>query len=405
MLSLKPLLFLCFVLLWLYPPYAGAIAPSRERAQEIREDRAQTELQGKTNTEGEAAQGVSLAPEKASGVLRLYNWPDYIGSTTLDDFTQRTGVRVVSETFEANEELEAALFSGKAYDIVVPSATPYLSRLLQAGMFQPLAKEQVPNFKNLDATLMSNLAAADPGNRHAIIYLWGTSGIGYNVDAVQQRLLNAPVQSWDLILKPENLAKLADCGVNFLDSGSEVFPIILRYLGLNPNSESPLDLEAAVDHMLKLRPYIRSFESGDYGDELAAGSLCVVLGWSGDIGQAQTMARVLDGRRRIEYSLPKEGTYLWFDVMAIPATAANPVAAHAFINFLLEPAVMAGITRDTHFANAVPASLSLLSQEMVDNPLVFPPAILMQRNFTLQQPSPSYERLRTKAWQRVVSGQ
>lgn len=343
-----------------------------------------------------------MAQEKR---VNVYNWSDYIGETTLGDFTRITGIAVTYDVYDSNDVVEAKLLAGKSgYDIVAPSAEPYFSRLIKAGIFQPLDKEKIPNLSNLDPALMKAVETSDPGNKYGVIYQWGTNGIGLNVAKIKERMPDAPVDSWDMVFKPEIVSKFADCGVTLLNAATEIVPLALTYLGKDPNSQDAKDLRAAEDLVKKIRPYIRYFHSSNYINDLASGDICLAVGWSGDINQAATRARQAGNGVEVAYAMPKEGTMMWFDLMGIPVDAPHPEEAHAFINFVFDPEVMAGITNTVAYGNAVPASLPMVREDVRTDPNVFPPEEVRARLFTLKAATPEYERLRTRAWTRIQTG-
>jgi putrescine transport system substrate-binding protein len=330
-----------------------------------------------------AAMSTPLTGSDSHDVLRVYNWPEYIGADTLARFEAETGIRVIYETFDSNETLERSVTVGSTfYDVVVPSS-PFFNRQVRAGVYRPLDPALVPNLRGLDPGLA--VAAGIAGNQHGAIYLWGTSGIGYNVDMIVERLgPEAPVTSWALVFDPANAERLADCGINLLDSGYEVVPMVLAYLGLPTDSTEPEHLAAAEAALAAIRPYVRSFDSEDYIDALAAGELCVSVAWSGDALMARARA---PEDIRISYAIPEEGTAVFFDVLAIPVEAPNPRGAHAFIDFLLRPDVIAEITNTVYFPNAVPASLPLVTAFLRDDPAIYPDAAVRARLF----PPPVHE--------------
>jgi putrescine transport system substrate-binding protein len=337
--------------------------------------------------------------------LNIYNWSDYIGSTTLADFTKATGIQTHYDTYDSLEVLEAKLLTGHSgYDITVPTAQPTMARLIKAGALQKLDKSKIPNLKNLDPALMKHVSAADPGNQYGVIYQWGTIGIGVNVNKVKALMPDAPLDSFDLIFKPEVLAKISKCGVTFLDSQIDVFPTVLHYLGLDPNSEKKADLAKAEALLEKVKPYLRYFHSSQYINELASGAVCVSLGYSGDIGQAASRAKDAGKTDKIIYVIPKEGAQLWFDMMTIPKDAPHPDAALKFINFVLEPKVMAGITNTVTYPNAVPASLQYVDDAIKNDPNTYPPPAVMKRMFNVHAVSAAAERERTRAWTRIKTG-
>jgi len=351
---------------------------------------------------------VALAAPAAAQekTLNVYNWTDYIGETTLADFEKETGIKVTYDMFDSNETLDAKLKAGRSgYDVVVPSAEPFLSSQIQAGIYQKLDRSKIPNYANLDPKMMKGLEVSDPGNQYAVPYLWGTIGIGYNVDKVKQRLGdNAPIGSLDLLMKPENVSKLKDCGVVILDSPTEVLPIVLNYLGLDPASQKKEDLTKAEAALKAVRPSVRKFHGSQYVNDLANGDACIALGYSGDIVQAQSRAEEAKNNVKVEYFIPKEGTVQFFDTVAIPKDAKNVEAAHQFINFILDPKNMAGISNYVVYGNAVPKSLEFLAPEVKSNEGAFPPPDVMAKLFVAQPVDPKFERERTRAWTRIKTG-
>ncbi len=254
-------------------------------------------------------------------VVNVYNWSDYIDSSIIDDFTKETGIKVVYDTFDSNEILETKLLAGgTGYDVVVPTAN-FLARQIQAGVFQKLDKSKLPNLSNMWPEVMERLAKYDPGNEYAVNYMWGTTGIGYNVEKVKAALGDVPVDSWDILFKPENAEKLKACGINILDASDETFAIAMNYIGKNPDSKETADLEAGGEVYAKIRPNVKTFNSSAYIDELANGDSCISIGWSGDVLQAKNRAVEAKNGVNVNFVIPKEGTYMWFDNLAIPADA------------------------------------------------------------------------------------
>ncbi|MGH8108503.1 MAG: polyamine ABC transporter substrate-binding protein [Arenimonas sp.] len=320
-------------------------------------------------TTGETA-GTPGAEEK---VLNVYNWSDYIGPNTIANFEKETGIKVTYDEMDSNEGLEAKILAGDTgYDIVVPSSS-FLGRQIKAGAYQPLDKSQLSNWKNLDTSLLNKLTDVDPGNAHAMPYLWGTTGIGYNVEKITKIFGNTDVvNSWDLVFKPENLAKLKDCGVTFLDAGSEIIPTTLHAMGEDPNSFDPAVIDKAAAKLESLRPYITNFHSSEYIDALASGNICLVVGWSGDILQGKIRAKEAKNGITIGYSIPQQGSAMWFDMMAIPKTAKHPKNAHLFLNYLMRPDVIAEISNYKFYLNANTASTPLLNKDITEDPMVNP---------------------------------
>jgi len=344
----------------------------------------------------------ALAQEQ---VVHIYNWSDYIAEDTLDRFQAATGIRPVYDVFDSNETLEAKLLAGNSgYDVVVPTSH-YLARQIVAGLYQPLDRSKIPNLVHMDAELMARAAGYDPDNAHAVIYQWGTTGLGYNVDKVAERLgEDAPADSWALIFDPAVAAKLADCGISLLNESNDVLQTALNYLGIDPMSQNPDDLEKAAQLLEGVRPYIRYFHSSQYISDLANGETCVAMGWSGDVLQAQSRAIDAGNGVDVAYVIPQEGALIWFDMLAIPADAPNADAAHAFINFVLEPEIMAGITNYVYFPNAVAASKPFIDPEVLEDPTIYPPAELQAKLFPSVVRDPRIERAVTRLWTRVTTG-
>lgn len=338
--------------------------------------------------------------------VHIYNWSDYIAPDTVKQFEAATGIKVVYDVYDSNETLEAKLLAGgSGYDVVVPTSQ-FLQRQIAAGVYQPLDTSKLPNLKNMDPALMAKAAAYDAGNEHGVIYLWGTSGVGYNVAKIKERLgEDAPTDSWKLIFDPQYASKLADCGITMLDSATDVIPSVLAYLGLDPKSPKPEDLKAAADQLMKVRPYIRYFHSSQYISDLANGEVCASLGFSGDIFQAATRAEEAGKGVEINYSVPVEGAQQWFDMMAIPADAPNPEGALAWINFIMEPRISADITNYVSYANANAASMPLVDPEIANNPSIFPPAEVQAKLFPTVVYDPKTDRLITRLWTQVRTGQ
>ncbi|WP_133010365.1 polyamine ABC transporter substrate-binding protein [Marinomonas flavescens] len=340
--------------------------------------------------------------------LRFYNWSDYIGEHTIENFEKQTGINVVADVFDSNEMLEAKLLAGSSgYDVVVPTAT-FMGRQIQAGVFQKLDKSKLPNLKNIDPELLAYLQNADPGNQYGVPYLWGTTGIGYNKKKVEEVLgKDAPVNSWDLVFKPENMKKLQKCGVMFLDSPDELYPLALNYLGKNPNSRNPKDYaldSAGVKLLDSVRPYVSQFNSSAYISALANGDICVAIGWSGDVIQAQDRAEEAGNGVDIGYSIPKEGTQIWFDMLGIPKDAKNVGNALKFINYLMDPKVIADVTNYVAYANPNLKATALQNQDISNNPSIYPSAEVKKRLFTQELRGPKIDRLMTRLWMNVKTG-
>jgi putrescine transport system substrate-binding protein len=306
-------------------------------------------------------------------VLNVYNWSDYIAEDTLANFTRETCITVTYDEMDSNEALETKILAGDTgYDIVVPSSS-FLGRQIKAGAYQPLDRAQLPGYGNLDASLMAKLVDVDPGNTHAVPYLWGTTGIGYNVDKIKEIFGSTDVvNSWDLVFKPENLARLKSCGVTFLDAPSEIIPVTLHAMGEDPNSFDMAVIDKAAARLESLRPSITNFHSSEYIDALASGNVCLVVGWSGDIIQAKGRAEEAGNGINIGYSIPQEGTAMWFDMMAIPKSAKHPKNAHKFLDFLMRPDVIAGISNYVSYPNANAASQAQVDPAITGDPMITP---------------------------------
>ena len=341
---------------------------------------------------------------QAQSTLHIYNWSDYIGETTLADFEQATGTKPVYDVFDSNETLEGKLLAGHSgYDLVVPS-NHFLGKQIKAGAFQKLDKSLLPHWQNLDPALLKQLEVNDPGNQYAVPYLWGTNGIGYNVEKVKAALGVDTIDSWAVLFEPENLKKLHSCGVAFMDSPDEMYPAVLKYLGLDPRSSNPDDYKKAEEKLLAVRPYVTYFHSSKYISDLANGDICVAFAYSGDVFQAATRAEEAGKGIEIAYSIPKEGANLWFDMLAIPADAKNVKEAHAFINYLLDPAVIAKVSDYVGYANPNPKAGELMDQEVRNDPSVDPAQAVLDKLYVSAELPPKVQRLMTRSWTKVKSG-
>src|SRR5436305_962841 len=286
--------------------------------------------------------GVALGEAAKERTVNFYNWSDYIAPIVLEDFTRETGIKVKYDTFDSNDLLETKLLAGRSgYDLVVPTAY-FLERQIKAGVFQKLDKSRLPNLANVWDEIANRLAVYDPGNQYAVNYMWGTTGIGFNAKKAREVLgADAKIDSWDVMFKPEVIAKFKDCGVHMLDAADDVFAAALSYLKLDPNTKDEKDFEKAADLLLRVRPFVRKFHSSEYLNALASGEICLVLGYSGDIKQAQKRAAAAKNGVEIGYAIPKEGAQLWFDNLAIPKDATNADDAHILINYLPKPEIAA----------------------------------------------------------------
>ena len=353
-----------------------------------------------------ALAALMAAPAMAEGSLHIYNWSDYIAEDTIEKFEAETGIDVTYDVYDSNETLEAKLLAGNSgYDIVVPTSQ-FMQRQIAAGVYQELDKSLLPNLANMDPELMAKAAEYDADNAHGVIWMWGTNGIGYNVAMVEERLgADAPTDSWSLVLDPANAEKLADCGITILDSPNEVLPSVLAWLGREPTSSEPEDLEAAAEALMAIRPYVRYFHSSQYISDLANGEVCVSLGFSGDVFIAAARAEEVGNGQEIAYTIPEEGAQQWFDMMVIPADAPNAENAHAFINFVMQPQITADITNYVWYANANAASMDLVDPEIASDPAIFPPAEVRANLFPTKVRDARTDRLMTRLGTTVKTGQ
>jgi putrescine transport system substrate-binding protein len=348
---------------------------------------------------------LSLGAQAQERVLNVFNWNDYIDPYVVQRFTRETGIRVRYDVYDSLETLEGRLSAGRSgYDIVVPTSEPTFSRLARAGALRALDRALVPNLANLDPALMERVAASDPGNRFGALYLWGTIGLAVNPERVRALAPDAPMDSLALLLDPANARRLARCGITMMDSAADVIPTVLRYLGRDPNSTAEADLRDVERTLLAVRPFIRNFSTGGTIEALASGQSCLAFAYSGDAIQAGARAREAGRGVGVQYVAPREGAQLWFDLLAIPADAPNPENAHAFINFLLQPDVMAAITGHVRYPNGVPASRALVAREVAEDPAVFPTEAMRAGFFTIGPVPQAAERARSRMWARFKAG-
>jgi len=339
----------------------------------------------------------------AEKVVNVYNWSDYIDPSVIADFQNEYGIKVNYDVFDSNEVLETKLLTGHTnYDVVVPSGA-FLARQIQAGVYQKLNRALLPNWKYLDPEVARKEAQYDPGNAYAVDYMWITSGPGYDVAKIRQRMPDAPVDSWRMLYDPAVIAKFSDCGVSLLDAPSEVVPTVLLYLGKDPNSTSAEDLQAAEKALMAIRPYIRYVHSSRYIDDLANGETCLALGWSGDVKQAHDRAKDAGKGIDIGYTIAKEGAVSNYDVLAIPADAPHPNNAHLFIDFLLRPGIAARNTNLVKFANGdVPTPA--IDPGVRNDPGIYPPPEVLAKLHPEPTRTPEYTRLLTRVWTRFKTG-
>lgn len=337
-------------------------------------------------------------------VLNVYNWSDYIDPSAIKQFEKETGIKVNYDVYDSNEVLEAKLMSGgTGYDVVVPTGS-FLERHVQAGIYAEIDRSKLSNYGNLDTSLISKIERHDAGNKHNVPYAWGTIGLGYNEKMVKERLGEMPLDTLDLIFDPKIAAKLADCGIGVLDSPAEVMSIALNYMGEDPNSEKKSVLKKGSALLKSVRPSYKYFHSGKYISDLANGEICVALGYNGDILQAQSRAEEANQGHKIGYSIPKEGTLVWFDLLAIPADAPHPEAAHQFINYILKAETSAGISNYVYYAVANKAAEPMLNEDVISNPGIYPSEAVKANLFTQNAHSAKFDRLLTRAWTGIKTG-
>ncbi|MCP1482117.1 putrescine transport system substrate-binding protein [Pseudomonas chlororaphis] len=348
-----------------------------------------------------AMAAVAQADDK---VLHVYNWSDYIAPDTIANFEKESGIKVVYDVFDSNETLEAKLLAGKSgYDVVVPSNN-FLAKQIKAGVYQELDVSKLPNWKNLNQDLLKAVSVSDPGNKHAFPYMWGSIGIGYNPEKVKAALGVDKIDSWDTLLKPENIAKLKGCGVSFLDSPTEMLPVALHYLGLPTDSQKKDDIKKAEELFLKIRPSITYFHSSKYISDLANGNICVAVGYSGDVQQAKSRAAEAGDKVKVSYVIPKEGAGTFYDMVAIPKDAENVEGAYKFMTFLQKPEVMASITNAVRFPNGNAAATALVEKDITSDPGIYPPADVQAKLYAIADLPAATQRELTRSWTKIKSG-
>lgn len=343
---------------------------------------------------------------QAAGELNVYNWSDYIGPDHVVDFTKKFSIQTRYDNFDSNESLHAKMVAGgTGYDIVVPTHV-FAKMQLDGGLLQPINKSKIPNLKNLDPALMKTLATIDPDNKYFVPWAWGYTTLGINVGKVTKALGGMPLpdNEWDLLFKPEYVSKLKSCGVSVLDAGSEVVPAALHYLGKSVDSRIQSDYEEAGKLLASIRPSITVFSSSGYINELANGSICLSLGWSGDLGIASRRAKEVKNGHDIKVLVPKKGGIIFYDVMAIPKDAKNVDNAHQWINYYLEPEVSASMTNEVTYANPNIASLKFVDESIASDKAVFVTAENMANMKTLQSLTNDQRRLQTRTFTRFKSG-
>jgi putrescine transport system substrate-binding protein len=348
---------------------------------------------------------VSCGAKAEDKQLFIYNWTDFIGPATIANFEKLTGIKVVYDMYDAEETMEARLMAGSSGYDVVSASTDFFSREIKAGVYLPLDKSKLPNWKNIDPRILAIQSVYDPGNAHAVPYLHSINGFAYNVDMVKARMPDAPVGSLDMLFKPEVVAKFADCGVTFLDSAEDVIQLALRYLGLDPNTKKPEDFKAAETMLLKVRPYIRSFDSSEYMNGLANKEVCVAMSWSSDYALSRARAKAVGVDVNLAFSVPKEGANQTFSSLLIPEGAPHPEAAYKFINFILRPDVIAAITNSIYYGNDNIASRPLVDRSILNDVTLYPTPEVEARLYRSAEVSAATERIRTRTWTRIKTAQ
>jgi putrescine transport system substrate-binding protein len=358
---------------------------------------------GKKESAEQAQQPSAGAQEEK--VLHVFNWSDYIAEDTVQNFEKQSGIKVTYDVFDSNDVLETRLLAGNSgFDVVVPSAS-FLERQIKAGVFQKIDKSQIPNLKNMDPDIMNRVGLHDPSNEYSVPYLWGTTGIGYNEDKIKKILGEARPDSWNYLYDPKLAAKFKDCGISLLDAPDEILKTVLAWMGRDPNSQKEEDLKAAEAKLMPIRPFVRKIHSSQYIDDLANGDLCIAVGWSGDILQARDRADEAGQGVKIKYAIPKEGTIVWFDMLAIPADAKHPKNAHAFINYLMEPQVAANNSNFVNYANGNAASLPMVSEEVKNDPGIYPTPEVKAKLFPSLAYGEDFQRLMNRMWTKFQTGQ
>ena len=359
---------------------------------------------GRKATEPAADAPAGGGPGAEEKVLNVYNWSDYIDPALIEAFQEETGIAVSYDVFDSNEVLETKLLTGNSgYDVVVPSAY-FLERQIQAGVFRKLDRSLLPNLGNLDEGLQARIAAHDPGNQHGVIYMWGTTGIGFDADKVAAIMPDAPTDSWDLVFDPAVVSRFKDCGVSFLEDPTDMVGTVLLWLGKDPNSQSEDDLKLAEEALLKVRPYIRTINSAQYIEDLANGEVCIAVGYSGDVLQSRDRAAEAGRDIDIRFVIPREGALMWFDTLAIPADAAHPGNAHAFINYLLRPEVAAANSNFVNYATANTAALGQVNEDLRNDAGIYPTPEVKERLQPNLAKSAEFTRLLNRSWTRFVTG-
>jgi putrescine transport system substrate-binding protein len=351
---------------------------------------------------------LALSPVRAQAAdaeLNIYNWADYIGPHAIPDFEKLTGINVVYDTYDSDSALEAKVMSGDSgYDLVTTS-TDFFGRQIKAGAYETLDRSKLPNWKNLDPDVLRIVARFDPGNSHAVPYLHGVNGFAFNADMIKARMPDAPVNSLDMVFKPEIVAKFADCGVSFMDNAEDVLQLALNYLHLDPNTQKPEDYAAAEKLLLAVRPYVRVFDSAAFMNALPNKDLCIAMSWSGDYETALARAKAAGVDIHLAFTVPKEGANLWYDAWLIPAGAPHVEEAYKFLNYMLDPQVIAATTNSIHYGNDNAAASKFVSPDVLHDPAIYPTAAMVGHLYPSLEVNAATERLRTRSWTRIKTGE
>ncbi|WP_421692941.1 polyamine ABC transporter substrate-binding protein [Aestuariivirga sp.] len=347
----------------------------------------------------------SIRPSRAAGgTLNIYNWSDYIGENTIKDFEAETGVKVVYDLYASAEEMQAKMLAGSTgYDVVIQSSVT-LPQMLKAGVYQKLDKSKLSGWANLDDEIVKILDGVDPGNQYGVPYMWGSVGFTYNMDAVKKALPGVDLNSLDAVFDPENAKKLGACGLSILDSPTDIGYMVLKYLGINPDTAGPEDYKKMADAFAKIRPSITTFDSANYLTTLPNNEVCAANTWSGDYNVAKSRAAEAGIKIDLQYFVPKTGAPAWFDLWCIPADAKNVDNAYLFLNFMLRPEVVAACTNTTGYANANKAATALVDPATAADPAVYPDAETRSRLFTPKPQTPEQEEALTRIWTEIKTG-
>lgn len=357
--------------------------------------------------DGAAASEGQQAAVAATGSLNIYNWSDYVDPATVAEFEKTNGVKVRYDYYDSNETLEAKVLTGKSgYDLVAPSIAN-VGRQIKAGAYQEIDKNLIPNYGNIDPELLSMMDKVDPGNKYAVPYFWGINTLAINKDQVAKALGTdkLPENEWDLAFNPEYTAKLKSCGISFLDSPTEQLPLALNYIGKDANSENADDLKAAVEMMKKVRPDVKRFSSSGYIDDMAAGNLCVAIGYGGDLNIAKNRAKDAKNGVNIEVLTPKTGVGIWIDSFMIPKGAQNTANAHKYISYTLDPQVAAKNGNFVTYAPASKPARALMEKTFAEDNSIFPSDEVKAKSFVVLPKSPDAVKLSVRLWQGLKANQ